>query len=270
MIGCAFVAELPVCSPLIHGILRSLSSWQELLREELEHRGPASVDYIPGKEVQHILISLRSITISCTFPGCFVESEAKGPAIHKYRSLLEKSNTPFSPCLSSAAPARRLWNYLVRIEMVQEIFIRAVFGKKKPSPNLSDTAVGSVTNSGNDSGTPIGNESAGGAATAAGGGAPAHLQNIPEPVRIIHKDQEQISAFCLNVVNPGLLSLATPREVQEMDISLLLESPNWMEDECEMDIMNLSKDIETMPSSNFLVIQTATDRYVLKATSKLH
>ncbi|XP_001850447.2 dmX-like protein 2 isoform X2 [Culex quinquefasciatus] len=233
--------ELPVCSPLIHGILRSLSSWQELLREELEHRGPASVDYIPG---------------------CFVESEAKGPAIHKYRSLLEKSNTPFSPCLSSAAPARRLWNYLVRIEMVQEIFIRAVFGKKKPTPNLSDTAIGSVTNSGNDSGTPIGNESAGGAATAAGGGAPAHLQNIPEPVRIIHKDQEQISAFCLNVVNPGLLSLATPREVQEMDISLLLESPNWMEDECEMDIMNLSKDIETMPSSNFLVIQTATDRHL--------
>ncbi|EAT41943.1 AAEL006472-PA, partial [Aedes aegypti] len=214
--------ELPVCSPLIHGILRSLSSWQDLLKEELENRGPASVDYIPG---------------------CFVESEAKGPAIHKYRSLLEKSNTPFSPCLSSAAPARRLWNYLVRIELVQDIFIRAVFGKKKPSPNLTDNTIGSITNSANDSGTPIANESA----------------NIPEPVRIIHKDQEQISAFCLNLVNPGLLALATPREVQEMDISLLLESPNWMEDECEMDIMNLTKDIETIPSSNFLVIQTSTD-----------
>lgn len=41
--------ELPVCSPLIHGILRSLSAWQDILKEELENRGPASVDYIPGR-----------------------------------------------------------------------------------------------------------------------------------------------------------------------------------------------------------------------------
>ncbi|XP_058459198.1 dmX-like protein 2 isoform X2 [Malaya genurostris] len=228
--------ELPVSSPLVHAVLRILSSWQELLREELENRGPASVDYIPG---------------------CFVESEAKGPAILKYRSLLEKSNTPFSPCLSSAAPSRRLWNYLVRNELVQDIFIRAVFGKKKTPQHQTDGALGSITNSVNDSGTPIGNESA----SAAINGAHNSVQNIPEPVRIIHKDQEQISAFCLNLVNSGLLALATPREVQEMDISLLLEAPHWMEDECEMDIMNLTKDIETLPSSNFLVIQTTNDKY---------
>ncbi|XP_055600710.1 dmX-like protein 2 isoform X3 [Uranotaenia lowii] len=229
--------ELPVCSPLIHGILRSLSSWQELLKEELESRGPASVDYIPG---------------------CFVESEAKGPAIHKYRSLLEKSNTPFTPCLSSAAPARRLWNYLVRNELVQDVFIRAVFGKKKTTPNPNEPTTASINGSINESGTPVGNETA----TA---GCHTNPQNIPEPARIIHKDQEQISAFCLNLVNPGMLALATPREVQEMDISLLLESPHWMEDECEMDIMNLNKDIETLPNSNFLVIQTATDKHMINA-----
>lgn len=224
-----------------------------MLKEELENRGPASVDYIPGIMETHFTFFVSKIFRLQCLAGCFVESEAKGPAIHKYRSLLEKSNTPFSPCLSSAAPARRLWNYLVRIELVQDIFIRAVFGKKKPSQNSND-AVGSVTNSVNDSSTPIGNE------LAAGVGAQSHLQNIPEPVRIIHKDQEQISAFCLNLVNSGLLALATPREVQEMDISLLLESPHWMEDECEMDIMNLTKDIETLPSNNFLVIQTTTDK----------
>ncbi|XP_040162057.1 dmX-like protein 2 isoform X4 [Anopheles arabiensis] len=231
--------ELPVSSPLVHGILRSLSSWQDLLKEELENRGPASVDYIPG---------------------CFIESEAKGPAIHKYRSLLERSNTPFSPCLAASAPARRLWNYLVRIESVQEIFIRAVFGKKKSSSSAFDpgTGLGSASASVVDSGTPVGNENNGSLAH-----HQQHNQNIPEPVRIIHKDQEQISAFCLNMVNPGLLALATPREVQEMDISLLLESPNWMEDECEMDIMNLSKDIESLASSNFLVIHTSTDKHLL-------
>lgn len=85
--------------------------------------------------------------------------------------------------------------------------------------------------------------------------------SVSEPVRIIHKDQESISAFCLNNVNPGFISLATPREVQEMDISLLLESPNWMEDECELDILNLTKDSDLIPTSNFLVIQAANDKY---------
>lgn len=91
-----------------------------------------------------------------------------------------------------------------------------------------------------------------------------HNGPISEPVRIIHKDQESISAFCLNHVNPGFISLATPREVQEMDISLLLESPNWMEDECELDILNLTKDSDSIQSSNFLVIQAASDKYVLR------
>lgn len=92
---------------------------------------------------------------------------------------------------------------------------------------------------------------------------PSNHHNAPvsEPVRIIHKDQESISAFCLNNVNPGLISLSTPREVQEMDISLLLESPNWMEDECELDILNLNKDSDLIPTSNFLVIQAANDKY---------
>lgn len=42
-------------------------------------------------------------------------------------------------------------------------------------------------------------------------------------------------------VNAGLLALATPREVQEMDIALLLELPSWLEDECEFDIINLTR-----------------------------
>lgn len=77
----------------------------------------------------------------------------------------------------------------------------------------------------------------------------------PEPVRVIHKDQESISAFCINKSSQGLISVATPREIQEMDISLLLESPNWYEDDCEYDILNLSKDINSLPESGFLVVQ---------------
>lgn len=35
--------------------------------------------------------------------------------------------------------------------------------------------------------------------------------------------------------------MATTKEIQEMDISLLLELPSWLEDECEFDIINLNK-----------------------------
>lgn len=53
------------------------------------------------------------------------------------------------------------------------------------------------------------------------------------------------------------MALATPREVQEMDISLLLELPSWLEDECEFDIINLNKlpDPEPVQPTSFLVIQ---------------
>lgn len=44
-------------------------------------------------------------------------------------------------------------------------------------------------------------------------------------------------------VNAGLLAIATPREVQEMDIALLLEHPTWLEDECEFDIINLTRSV---------------------------
>lgn len=116
-ISIEFHTELPVASPLTHGVLRRLNSWIEMLKDELAMRGPAPLDFIPG---------------------CFIESDIKGPAIHKYRSLLERSNTPFSPIQASAAPARRLWHYLVRQEAVQDIFIRAVFGKKRTTQPTGD------------------------------------------------------------------------------------------------------------------------------------
>lgn len=167
--------------------------------------------------------------------------------------------------MATAAPANRLWLYLIRQESVQEIFIRAIFSKRRSvassleNQTALDNLKGSSEDKGSDSGT----------------------MSLPEPVRIIHKEQDSISAFCLNQVNfyfvkqnekrkylkstvdncnfnfpqvnPGLMALATPREVQEMDISLLLELPSWLEDECEFDLMNLKQDTD-VPSS-FLVVQ---------------
>nr|CAD7457415.1 unnamed protein product [Timema tahoe] len=220
--------ELPVCSPLVHGTLRVVTQWQEMLKEELDARRPPPADYIPG---------------------CFVETAATGPAIHKYRSLLDKHNTPFHPKHASAAPVRRLWNYLVCQESLQEIFIRAVFGKRRSVTSGADTLVDNVK-----------------VTSAEDKVSSEPSVALPEPVRIIHKEQDSITAFCLNQVNHGLLALCTPREVQEMDISLLLELPSWLEDECEIDLINLYKEPETLPESSFWVIQTAADRPMLAQT----
>lgn len=54
--------------------------------------------------------------------------------------------------------------------------------------------------------------------------------------------------------------VATPRELQEMDISLLLELPAWLEDECELDIMSMNRDSIDSSVPPFLVIQSAGDK----------
>ncbi|XP_043473124.1 dmX-like protein 2 isoform X3 [Leptopilina heterotoma] len=226
--------ELPVCSPLIHGTLGIVAQWQESLREELDSKGPPSVNFIPGCAPD-----------PAPTPG--------KPAIHKYRSLLEKGNTPFNTRLSAAASVNRLWCYLVRQEAVQDIFIRSVFGKRRSLSALLDSNQSGVDNLNRGSGT--GEDK----------GSDSGTTSLPEPVRIIHKEQDSISAFCLNQVNAGLMAMATPREVQEMDISLLLELPSWLEDECEFDLINLNKqpDPEPLQPTSFLVIQTAADRPLL-------
>lgn len=61
-------------------------------------------------------------------------------------------------------------------------------------------------------------------------------------------------------MNGGLIVIATPRELQEMDISLLLELPAWLEDECELDILNLKQDAPDSTVPPFLVIQSAGDK----------
>lgn len=197
-------SELPVASPLIHSALRSLNKWQELLRRELELRETPS-EYIPG---------------------CFIENST-GPTIQKYRQLLEPHNTPFAN-KGSASSARTLWHYLVHQEAVQDIFIRAVFGKRRSVSALDEVI--------------------------------PHPEPSLEPVRIIHKEQDSISAFALNQLGGGLIVIATPRELQEMDISLLLELPSWLEDEWELDILNLTKDCPDSTVPPFLVIQSSGDK----------
>ncbi|GBP07756.1 DmX-like protein 2, partial [Eumeta japonica] len=218
------MSELATTSPMVHGALRRVEQWQQQLTETLESKPPPP-DYIPG---------------------CFPE-QISGPPINKYRCLLEKHNTPFNSMLLSAAPARRLWNYLVRQETVttmekcptvQEVFIRAVFSRRRLAAETDG----------------------GGGAETRGGCIPHQHRprecDLHSPVRIIHKEQDSIAAFCLNRVGGGLLAVATAREVQEMDVSLLLRGGTcWTEDECEVDLLALAADPAALPDTGFLIIQ---------------
>ncbi|XP_052742471.1 dmX-like protein 2 isoform X1 [Bicyclus anynana] len=153
------MSELATTSPTVHGALRRVEQWQQQLTETLESRAPPP-NYIPG---------------------CFPEQQTSGPPINKYRCLLEKHNTPFNTSLYSSAPARRLWNFLVRQELVQEVFIRAVFSRRRTqslSAEVTDGRAGCMPHQ-----------------------TRPQDDDLHSPVRIIHKEQDSIAAFCLNRVS---------------------------------------------------------------------
>lgn len=88
--------------------------------------------------------------------------------------------------MASAAPVNRLWSYLLRQDLVQDIFIRAVFGKRRSLTSILDNNQSAVDHSNRTTGDDKGSDSG--------------TTSLPEPVRIIHKEQDSISAFCLNQV----------------------------------------------------------------------
>ncbi|MEE6518031.1 hypothetical protein FKM82_028714, partial [Ascaphus truei] len=103
--------ELPVASPLCHGILKTFQRWEQVLLRRLEIYGGPPQDFIniPTSE----------------------EALSAGPAILRHKALLEPTNTPFRSKQSSTLPVKRLWQYLVKQEGIQETFIRNIFAKKR-------------------------------------------------------------------------------------------------------------------------------------------
>uniref|UniRef100_A0A0P5RMU8 DmX protein 2 n=1 Tax=Daphnia magna TaxID=35525 RepID=A0A0P5RMU8_9CRUS len=229
--------DLPVVSPLSHAVTRTMHQWCAWLQRQLEAAGPPPPNYIPG---------------------CVVENATTGPPILKYRSILDPSNTPFLTKEANARPIRRLWCFLVRQEKVQDIFIRLVFGKKHGAPHSSGANNADSISLYSD--VVCQDDLTTDTITAISGGGTDRLQ---DPVRIIHKDQDIISAFCINSTNGGVLALANGKEIQELDITPLLDMQSAvLEDECELDLLGLDRDPDSNASS-YLVVQTPGDRNLL-------
>ncbi|OQR78759.1 dmX protein 2 [Tropilaelaps mercedesae] len=210
--------DLPVASPLMHASLKALQHWYTVQRDQLD-KGLKTADLLPNMVVDS-----------------FVNS---GPAIHKYKVLLELDNTPFQRGSSASAlrAARRLWNYLVRQEDCQEYFIKYIFSPPKRQPLMLGDS-----------------------------GAEEEDENTAfRPIRVIHKDQESISAFCVNRCNgnTSIITVATPKDMQELDISGLRDDVGWLDNEAEFDILNRGQDAAGGGGGEYLVVEHPIDRQLL-------
>ncbi|XP_077941688.1 dmX-like protein 2 isoform X4 [Gasterosteus aculeatus] len=171
-------AELPVVSPLSNAVLKTLEHWEQLLLERMNKFDGPPPNYIN------------------TYPTDL--SAGGGPAILRHKAMLEPDNTPFKTKNTQSFPARRLWHFLVKQEVLQETLIRYIFTKKRKQCEVEA-----------DLGYP-------------GGKA-----------RIIHKESDIIMAFAINKSNSNEIVLASTHDVQEVDVSTLVavQPFTWIGDE---------------------------------------
>uniref|UniRef100_A0A8C5CXB7 Dmx like 1 n=1 Tax=Gadus morhua TaxID=8049 RepID=A0A8C5CXB7_GADMO len=199
--------DLPVGSPLCHAALKSLQCWEQVLQKRLELFGGPPSKYI--------------VTFSQE------DTAAPGPALLRHKALFEPSNTPFSSAHHSALPVKRLWQFLVKQDYVQDTFIRNIFTKKR-GPNEMET----------DSSSAVGK------------------------ARIIHKESDIITAFAINKANRNCLVMASTHDIQELDVSSILATQilTWIDEDVEPEAKNTGGD-------DFLVVQSRDDFGTLHGTT---
>uniref|UniRef100_A0A673ZJD5 Dmx-like 2 n=1 Tax=Salmo trutta TaxID=8032 RepID=A0A673ZJD5_SALTR len=159
-------SDLPVTSPLGNAVLKTLENWETILQERMNKFDGPPPNYIN------------------TYPTDL--STGGGPAILRHKAMLEPDNTPFK-WNHISFPARRLWHYLVKQEVLQETLIRYIFTKKRKQSEVEG-----------DLGYPGRN------------------------AKIIHKESDIIMAFAINRANANEIVLASTHDVQEVDVSTLL------------------------------------------------
>ncbi|KAM9392555.1 dmX-like protein 1 isoform 2-T2 [Pholidichthys leucotaenia] len=219
--------DLPVASPLCHAVLKTLQRWEQVLQKRLEiFEGP------PSKY------------ISAHFQD---EMATPGPALLRHKALLEPINTPFRTSHHSALPVKRLWQYLVKQEEVQETFIRNIFTKKPGTLQSVEDQSDNMKYSGMDE--------TGYNQTESDLGCPGGK------ARIIHKESDIITAFAINKANRNCLVMASTHDIQELDVSSILATQilTWIDDE--------EPEAKGIGSDDFLVVHTRDDFATLHGTT---
>uniref|UniRef100_A0AAV2LMB7 RAVE complex protein Rav1 C-terminal domain-containing protein n=1 Tax=Knipowitschia caucasica TaxID=637954 RepID=A0AAV2LMB7_KNICA len=179
--------DLPVSSPLCNAVVKTLENWEQLLLERINRFDGPPPNYIN------------------TYPTDL--SAGGGPAILRHKAMLEPDNTPFKTKNHQSFPARRLWHFLVKQEVLQETLIRYIFTKKRKqceSVDMDHVKPNCI----------------------AGASSPKKVEaDLGYPggkAKIIHKESDIIMAFAINKSNSNEIVLASTHDVQEVDVSTLV------------------------------------------------
>ncbi|XP_037104413.1 dmX-like protein 2 isoform X1 [Syngnathus acus] len=182
-------ADLPVTSPFTNAVLKTLENWEHILLETMNKFDGPPPNYIN------------------TYPTDL--SAGGGPAILRHKAMLEPDNTPFKTKNHQSFPARRLWHFLVKQEVLQETLIRYIFTKKRKQCESVDNHTDHVRPN-----------------CVAGGSGPNKVEaDLGYPggkAKIIHKESDIIMAFAINKANSNEIVLASTHDVQEVDVSTLV------------------------------------------------
>ncbi|XP_040896667.1 dmX-like protein 2 isoform X2 [Toxotes jaculatrix] len=181
--------DLPVTSPLSNAVLKTLENWEQLLLERMNKFDGPPPNYIN------------------TYPTDL--SAGGGPAILRHKAMLEPDNTPFKTKNHQSFPARRLWHFLVKQEVLQETLIRYIFTKKRKQSESIENHMDRISPN-----------------CIAGASSPRKVEaDLGYPggkAKIIHKESDIIMAFSINKANSNEIVLASTHDVQEVDVSTLV------------------------------------------------
>ncbi|KAL7980052.1 hypothetical protein Chor_001320 [Crotalus horridus] len=225
------LTELPVTSPLGTAVIKNLENWEQILQERMDHFEGPPPDYINT---------------------CFPElGLGAGAAAARIKAMVDPENTPFKSKDYSALPAKRLWHFLVKQELLQDTFIRYTFTKKrkqsesvedrekhviKQSSPAEDGKVKVFTHAVTCLDEPVVKESLPLFQVEAELGYPGGR------AKIIHKESDMILAFAVNKANINEIVLASTHDVQELDVSALLAAQPYIWIGEEFDGESKSKD----------------------------
>ncbi|XP_054253479.1 dmX-like protein 1 isoform X2 [Indicator indicator] len=220
------LSELPVSSPICHAVLKTLQCWEQVLLQRLDlYEGPPQ-HYISVHTSEDVL--------------------AAGPALLRHKTLLEPTNTPFRSNSHVALSVKRLWQYLVKQDEVQETFIRNIFTKKRCLNESLEEHNETMKNS---------------------VGEPHIIDKVETDLgypggkaRIIHKESDIITAFAVNKANRNCIAIASGHDIQELDVSSILATQiyAWVDDDVE---------IENKGADDFLVVHARDDLVNVQGTT---
>ncbi|TDH16870.1 hypothetical protein EPR50_G00002570 [Perca flavescens] len=194
--------DLPVISPLSNAVLKTIENWEQLLLERMN-----SFDGPPPNYIN-------------TYPTDL--SAGGGPAILRHKAMLEPDNTPFKTKNHQSFPARRLWHFLVKQEVLQETLIRYIFTKKRKQSESVENHMDRISPN-----------------CIAGASSPYKVEaDMGYPggkAKIIHKESDIIMAFAINKSNSNEIVLASTHDVQEVDVSTLVavQPYTWIGDDVD-------------------------------------